>query len=166
MLRLLSIVSLWAKVIASYIATTLLAFVAFILLLQVVLRYIFMFSLPWPEEAARYAMIWVVLLMGGVLVRDRELVTVDFFDRLWPRKIIVYRDLLYRLLLLVVLYILFKEGLSQAVAGWRMRTTALEIRWFWPYLAIPVGAGLMIVQMICLSIEEAHENFSKRNKHD
>jgi TRAP-type C4-dicarboxylate transport system permease small subunit len=166
MLHLLDVLSSWAKAIASYIATTLIAFVAFILILQVVLRYIFMFSLPWPEEAARYAMIWVVLLMGSVLMRDRELVTVDFFDRLWSRKIILYRNLIYRVLLLAVLYVLFKEGLSQAVAGWRMRTTALEMRWFWPYLSIPVGAGLMIVQMICLSIEEAHEFLRKRNKND
>jgi TRAP-type C4-dicarboxylate transport system permease small subunit len=78
-------------------ARVLLAFVAFILLLQVILRYVFNAALPWPEEAARYGMIWVVLLTGCALVRDRELITVDFFDRLWPRKVIVYRDNLYSL---------------------------------------------------------------------
>ena len=133
-------------------ARVLLAFVAFILLLQVILRYVFNAALPWPEEAARYAMIWVVLLTGCALVRDRELITVDFFDRLWPRKVIVYRDNLYRLLLLVLLWVLLKEGVAQAIHGWQNRTTALEIRWFWPYLAIPVGTGLMLLEMIFLMI--------------
>jgi TRAP-type C4-dicarboxylate transport system permease small subunit len=132
----------------------LVAFVAFILLLQVILRYIFNAALPWPEEASRYAMIWAVLLMASVLVRDSELIYVDFFDRLWPKKAISYRNMAYRILLLVVLAVLFKEGISQAIAGWNMRTTALNMRWFWPYLSIPVGSGLMLFQMIFLIIED------------
>jgi TRAP-type C4-dicarboxylate transport system permease small subunit len=62
--------------------------------------------------------------------------------------------MIYRLLLLVLLIVLFKEGLSQAVAGARNRTTALEISWFWPYLSVPVGSGLMLVQMIFLIITD------------
>ena len=166
MLTLILRISQLLKNISAYIATSLLAFLAIILLLQVCLRYIFNYSLSWPEEASRYAMIWVVLLIAGVLVRDKELVTVDFFDRIWPQKVIIYRDLAYRILLVFVLYVLFKEGISQAIAGWRMRTTALEMRWFWPYLAVPVGAGLMLFQMFCLSIEEIVQYLAKRKKNE
>jgi len=166
MLRFIASISFWAKRIANFAAIITVAFVALILLLQVTLRYLFSYSLPWPEEASRFAIIWVVLLMGSVLVRDQQLVTVDFFDRLWPKRVIFYRDLAYRMMLLVVLGVLFREGLSQAIAGWNMWTTALEIRWFWPYLAVPVGAGLMLVQMVCLTIEEVEVFFRKRKMHD
>ena len=161
MFSVLSNISKFLKNSAVWTATALLAFVAFILLLQVILRYLFNAALAWPEEASRYAMIWVVLLMGSVLIREKELVSVDIFDRLWPKRVILYRDLAYRVLLLVLLAVLFKEGISQAIAGWNNRTTALEMRWFWPYLSIPVGSGLMLFQMLLLAIED-FRNFKKK----
>lgn len=154
MYRTLSKISQIMAKISSRAASILLAFVAFILLLQVILRYVFNAALPWPEEASRYVMIWVVMLICNVLIRDRELITVDFFDKLWPAKVIFYRDTAYRLLLLVLLVVLFKEGLIQAIAERRQTTTALGISWFWPYLSIPVGTGLMLFQMIFLMIHD------------
>jgi TRAP-type C4-dicarboxylate transport system permease small subunit len=139
---------------SAVVARVLLAFVAFVLLLQVILRYVFNAALPWPEEASKYSMIWVVCLMGNVLIRDKQLITVDFLDMLWSRKLIIYRDNLYRLLLLFLLWILFKEGLIQTIYGWKTITTTLRIRWFWPYLAVPVGTGLMLVQMIFLILND------------
>jgi TRAP-type C4-dicarboxylate transport system permease small subunit len=131
---------------SAVVARVLLAFVAFVLLLQVILRYVFNAALPWPEEASKYSMICVV--------RDKQLITVDFLDMLWSRKLIIYRDNLYRLLLLFLLWILFKEGLIQTIYGWKTITTTLRIRWFWPYLAVPVGTGLMLVQMIFLILND------------
>ena len=63
--------------ISSFVARVMLVLVAAILFLQVVLRYGFGFSLPWPEEAARYLMIWVVMLAGSLLVKDEQLVVRD-----------------------------------------------------------------------------------------
>ena len=166
MFNVLSSISKFLKTSAIWTATTLLAFVAFILLLQVILRYLFNAALAWPEEASRYAMIWVVLLVAGVLIRDKELVSVDIFDRLWPEKVILYRNMIYRALLLVLLAVLFKEGISQAIAGWDNRTTALEMRWFWPYLSIPVGSGLMLLQMLFLTIEDFRNFKQKRGPND
>jgi TRAP-type C4-dicarboxylate transport system permease small subunit len=148
----------------SFVSTSFLAFIAFVLFLQVILRYVFNSALGWPEEVSRILMIWSVMLMGSVLVHDEELISVDFFDSLWPRKVRIYRDIVYRVLLLVLLGVLFKEGISEAQHGWRMRTTALEIRWFWPYLAIPVGAGLMVFQMVCLMIRDIRQALGKRGK--
>ncbi len=92
MLEFIEKISIWLAQISMTIARILLIFVAAILLVQVGLRYIFNAALPWPEESSRYAMIWVVLLVGNVLIRDKELITVDFLDRLWPQKIVAYRD--------------------------------------------------------------------------
>jgi TRAP-type C4-dicarboxylate transport system permease small subunit len=145
-------------------ASVMLAFVAFILLLQVFLRYVFNAALPWPEEASRYTMIWVVLLISNVLIRDRELVNVDFFDKMWPPKVIVFRDAAYRILLLILLIVLFKEGLIQAIAEKRQTTTAMGISWFWPYLSIPVGTALMLYQMIFLIIRDIRHFKEKKSQ--
>lgn len=154
MLRILDkIADVLAKA-ASFMARAMVIFVAFILFVQVVLRYLFLYSLPWPEEASRYLMIWVVMLGGSILVRDEQLVSVDFFDKVWSSKMLVVRNTVFRLLLIAMLGVLFWYGIDQAIFSARRTTTALQISWFWPYLAIPVGAGLMMFQMIVLALRD------------
>lgn len=129
-------------------------FVTMILFLQVVLRFVFNTGLPWPEEAARYVMIWVTMLAASLLVKDEQLIAVDFFDKYWSSRWIGYRNALFRLLLALMLATLFWLGLDQAMFSSYRVTATLEISWFWPYLAIPVGAGLMLLNMILLAIRD------------
>ncbi|MCW2308509.1 TRAP transporter small permease [Rhodobium gokarnense] len=124
------------------------------LFVQVCLRYIFNFSLTWPEEASRYLMIWVVMLSGSLLVKDEQLVCVDFFDRFWPRRILAYRNALFRLLLAGLLGIMLWKGLDAADFGWRRTSPALHLSWFWIYLAIPVGSALMLFHMVVLALRD------------
>lgn len=146
---------------AGTLAKLLLSFVVCILFLQVVLRFGFNAALPWPEEASRYAMIWVVMLVGSALVRDEQLITVDFFDRFWPRRVIAVRNVLYRVLLFVVLAVLMVEGWKQAATAWPRTTAATQISWFWPYLAVPLGAGLMLFQMAFLVVRDVSRVLAK-----
>lgn len=154
MLRFLEITANILGWLASVTSRLMLFSVAVILFLQVVLRYVFGFSLPWPEEAARYLMIWIVMLSGSLLVKDEQLVSVDFFDKFWSRKWLVYRNALFRLMLCMLLGMLAWYGLDSAMSSIHRTTTALRISWFWPYLAIPVGAVLMLLHMVMLTIGE------------
>jgi TRAP-type C4-dicarboxylate transport system permease small subunit len=129
-------------------------FVAMILFLQVVLRFVFNTGLPWPEEAARYVMIWVTMLAGSLLIRDEQLIAVDFFDKYWPAEWLGYRNAVFRLLLAIMLAIMVWYGMDQALFAAYRKTATLEISWFWPYLAIPVGAFLMLLNMILLAIRD------------
>jgi TRAP-type C4-dicarboxylate transport system permease small subunit len=166
LLKMIFIISKSLASSASFVSTIFLAVVAFFLFLQVVLRYIFNAALSWPEEASRFVMVWSVMLMASVLIYNRELINVDFFDQLWPTKLKRYRDVGYRVLLVFLLGVLFKESISVVQQGWRIRTTALEIRWFWPYLAIPVGTGLMLFQMAFLMIRDIADAFGNGKNHD
>lgn len=141
-------------VMASFAARLVVISVALILFVQVILRYVFNASLPWPEEASRYLMIWAVMLGGSILVKDEQLVCVDFFDKVWSKRLIVYRNLLFRVMLLIMLAVLFYYGLDQALFAMKRTTTATQISWFWPYLAIPVGAALMLFQMVVLTLRD------------
>ena len=129
-----------------------LAFVMLSIVVQVILRFFFKSNLPWVEEVSRYLMIWIVMIISSVLVKDDQLIKVDFFDNLWPRKFIRYRDLIYQVLLLVLFVVLLKEGWSQAIYGLGGKISSLHISWFWPYLAIPLGMALILIQFICLSV--------------
>ncbi len=140
--------------ITSTVARIMLIAVASMLVTQVMLRYCFSYSLPWPEEASRYLMIWVVMLSGSLLIKDNQLVRVDFFDGIWPKRWLLYRNATFRILLATLLIIMVKHGLDQAMFSINRTTTALQISWLWPYLAIPVGAALMLFQMFALTVRE------------
>jgi TRAP-type C4-dicarboxylate transport system permease small subunit len=129
-----------------------LAFVMLTIVLQVILRFFFKSNLPWVEEVSRYLMIWIVMIISSVLVKEDKLIKVDFFDSLWPENFVKYRDLIYQVLLLVLFVVLLKEGWSQAIYGLRGKITSMNISWFWPYLAIPFGMALILLQFICMSI--------------
>lgn len=161
MLKKVERIADWLASIASIIARAMVLFVVAILFLQVVLRFVFLYSLPWPEEASRYLLIWVVMLGGSVLVKDEQLVSVDFFDKIWSAKLLVFRNAVFRILLLVMLAVLFWYGLDQAIYAMNKTTTAMQISWFWPYLAIPAGAALMLFQMLVLTLRDVLRGVSK-----
>lgn len=140
--------------VASAVARLLLVFVAAILFMQVVLRYGFGFSLPWPEEAARYSMIWVVMLAGSLLVKDEQLVRVDFFDHYWPTRLMSLRNAIFRLLLAVLLGVMVWKGYENAQFGGRRSAVTLGVSFYWVYLSIPVGAGLMMFHMLVLALRD------------
>jgi len=144
----------WLAFVASLMARLMLMAVAVMLVVQVILRFGFSYSLPWPEEAARYLMIWIVMLAGSLLVRDDQLVRVDFLDGFWPKSWLVWRNAIFRVLLAAMLCVLVWQGWEQADFATRRTTTALQISWFWPYLAIPVGGALMLIQMLARLVEE------------
>lgn len=146
--------SRWLALLASLIARLMLVAVVLMLVVQVGLRFGFSYSLPWPEEAARYLMIWIVMLAGSLLVRDDQLVRVDFLDYLWPQSWLPWRNAAFRLLLAGMLCVLVWQGWDQAAFAVRRTTTALQISWFWVYLSIPVGGTLMLIQMLARALDE------------
>ena len=123
-----------------------------VILIQVILRFFFKSNLPWAEEVARYLMIWVVMIISSVLVKEDALIKVDFFDSLWPEKFLKYREIIYQVLLLVLFVLLLKEGWSQALYGRGGTISSLDISWFWPYLAVPAGMALILIQFVCQSL--------------
>ena len=129
--------------------------VVFSLLLQVILRYFFRTAVPWAEEVSRYSVIWLVLITANVLIMDDELIKVDFFVKFWPKKLVEYRDNVYNILFIFIFIIFIKEGWLMALAGRAQRLTGLisvgiDVRFFFPYLSIPIGATLMLIQLLII----------------
>ncbi|OGR27302.1 MAG: hypothetical protein A2277_03505 [Desulfobacterales bacterium RIFOXYA12_FULL_46_15] len=117
-----------------------------ILIIQVILRYVFNYGITSADEIAKYSIIWAVCLAGNVLIKEDILIKVDFLDSFWPDVFIKWRDKSYQVVIIILLGFLLKEGWLQAVEGWHARLTSLDLPWFFPYLAVPVGALLMLYQ--------------------
>lgn len=124
-----------------------------VLLAQVILRTFFNSGISWSVEFSIYASIWAVMLIGNVLIRDNEMITVDFFDMYFSEKFIKYRDILYQVVFIGLMVLMIYFGFKQAVHGLNMNTATLQIKWFYPYLAIPVGMSLMLFQYVVKIVE-------------
>lgn len=116
--------------------------------LQVFLRYVLNMNIAWGEEMARFMMIWAVMMVTSILIKNDELIKVDFLDGLWPKTFIKYRDLVYKFALLAIFFFYIKEGWEQAVSSWNQVVPSINLSWFWPYLSIPVGFALMLAQSL------------------
>jgi len=116
-------------------------------MVQILFRYVFRVSAPWTEEAARYLMIWMALLASGLAFKKGEHFNIDFFtSRMGPRlrtSLSLWISLIAGLFILSVIL----WGIPFAKLGFFTISPGLQITMFLPYLAVPVGGTLMLLNL-------------------
>jgi TRAP-type C4-dicarboxylate transport system permease small subunit len=137
------------------------------ILVQVVFRYGFNNALPWPDEAARFCMLWMVGFMAPVALRRGGFVAVDALAFALPRRLASMLNLLLILIASVVVFMAVKIGWSE-VTGFsgRFATAALYVplsidfsEWFrvprsWMMASILFGfAWMLFIQFELFAIE-------------
>lgn len=117
---------------------------------EVFFRYVLNSSLYFSEELSRFCFIWAGFLGASLALREGRHVGVTLLtDRLAPRtrrRAAALAGLLTLALLLVVTV----TGASVLPDQWGQQTATLGFSVFWFYLAVPVGALLMGVQLVAL----------------
>jgi TRAP-type C4-dicarboxylate transport system permease small subunit len=132
-----------------YTAAALLIAAVVVMAMQVALRLVFNAPLSWPEEAVRYAFVWVVYLGSVVAVTSdshiRVLVAIEdrgptimrLSDVLsWILNVLSFAFLLYWGIDLAVTY---KDAEFYTLPGWSQ---------LWYYLALPVCAGMALAFLV------------------
>ena len=80
------------------------------ILLQVFYRYVLNNALPWPEEAARAFMIWMMAVVAPSAYRTAGFVSIDMLPELLPRKV---REILMFVILIlctIVIVVMLKHA--------------------------------------------------------
>ena len=128
------------------IAGVLLALVVVIVLLQVFGRYILRISLSWPEELARYVLVWLMIFGVAAAAASRSQIVVDTLLELVPASVRRALEALAALagLVAVALLVWTSQPLITGPAG-RSTSPATGIPSFWIYLAVPVGGALLVL---------------------
>jgi TRAP-type C4-dicarboxylate transport system permease small subunit len=130
------------------LAGLLLLAVTAINLTQVTGRYLFASSLPWGEEIMRYTMIWVMMLGGVACFWRVEHMAIDALHDAVPVRLRpLVRGALYGVAGIFCLLLLV-YGWPAALRNTSQFAAASGISMVWVYLAIPVGAALMLVQIV------------------
>lgn len=127
------------------------------ILVQVFFRYVLNNALPWPDEAARFCMLWMTGLMAPTAFRRGGFVAIDTLVRFLPNALAAGLSLLLLCLSLGVLLVAVQIGWSEVTgfAG-RFATASLYVptdfsfeNWFrvprsWMMASLLVGVILLI----------------------
>ena len=127
------------------------------ILIQVVFRYGFNNALPWPDEAARFCMLWLTGLMAPTAFRRGGFVAIDMFGRMLPSNAAQVLNIILLALSLLVLIVAVQIGWNEVTGfGGRFKTAALYLptsfgfdTWYriprsWMMASLLVGVVLLI----------------------
>lgn len=133
---------------AERVATLILIAVVAINLGQVVGRYLLMAPIPWAEEAMRYLMIWLMMAGGIACLYRGEHMAIELVQNLVrPDRRTLVRNLLYGVCILFCANLIW-FGWPLAIRNAAQVAPASGIPMVVPYIALPIGGVLMIVQIV------------------
>ena len=134
-----------------WLLVALVAAMAMLVFVNVVCRYVFNFSLIWVEELTRYMMVWLGFLGSGLVLRFGAHVAVDLFQDLLPPA----AARAVRAAIVVVLAFLFAAmawlGVRYVGFAWEQETAVLNWSTGAIYLAVPIGALLMLLHLLLVA---------------
>ena len=133
------------------ILVVLLVVISFVMLAQIIARYVFNNSMTWPEEFCRYCYIWTVFLSLGYTIKRGSMLRVGVVMDLFPAKIQNAVTLIVNLIILALCGTLFWRAIG--VVGHIKNVTheissAMRLPMWLMYLSTVVGFGLALIRTI------------------
>lgn len=110
---------------------------------QVVFRYVFSSPIFWADEFAVLVFAWLIFFGTVVATKYNDHLGVDTFVRMFPQRLQVGLTITTNVAILLVIVLLFVEGidLTQKTAG--LKYPAMEISRGFLYISIPVTTPIM-----------------------
>jgi len=138
-----------------WISIVAIAVMVAVILVQVFFRYVLNNALPWPDEAARFCMLWMTGLMAPDAYRRGGFVAIDMLENALPRVAASVLSLVLLVISGVVLWIGLGIGWSEVTGfGGQFATASLYLPlpdgWFrvprsWMMASLLVGFALLAI---------------------
>ena len=122
-------------------------------------RYLFSYSPPWSEELTRFAMIWLVMLGGGVLSLFQDHITLTVFSDNFSPRFKVLRNFVVRFILIVTSAIIVWKGIKFANGMGAVFAWGLQIDMALPAYSVVAGFGLSLIFNLVLLVEDIGQLF-------
>ena len=167
-LKILERINTWILAICRQIAVVAMGLMVVVILVQVFFRYVLNNALPWPDEAARFLMLWMTGLMAPSAYRWGSFVSIDIVKDLLGRRAAAILTLLILLLGLWVLLVALTFADKHITSGWLFNSSSLKIplqlvglesvrvKLAWMYMSLPLGFCLMILVSVELILKQMH----------
>ena len=127
------------------IAMILAAIMTGMILIQVFFRYFLNHSLPWPEELAKFTMVWMTFLVAPYAYRKGLNVNMELFVSKIPKKIRGLLEILLHILIILMAFYLLNEGLGMVKRGMRIRASSVNFKIGYVYMILPISFGMMMI---------------------
>lgn len=130
-----------------------------IVLANVIGRYGFNYSFSWAEEAARHLMILCAFSASGLALREGKLVAITILPDILPTFFQALTRWLIVAIMFVFMLVLAWLGVKFVQFGWHKETTSTGISRGIPYMAIPIGCLLFLIQLSFFAKRFVHYEF-------
>jgi len=136
-----------------------------IILIQVYFRYVLNSALPWPDEAARFLMLWMTGFIAPSAYRWGGFVSIEMLFRMLPSRMVKIVTLMLLTISLLVLVVGLQFGLKHVESGWLFTSSSLKwplhligmeairVKLAWMYMSLPVGLAMMTLVNVELIIK-------------
>jgi C4-dicarboxylate transporter DctQ subunit len=138
------------ETVIKWVVVTILALICVNVFVQVILRYIFLYSSRWTLEVSRYMMIWAVLLAAGPALKRGFLVGIDMVVERLPLRARIWIACLLRVVMGVLAGTILVQALKLVQSQWEMQqmSPALELPIAYISMALPVGLGVFLFFLV------------------
>jgi TRAP-type C4-dicarboxylate transport system permease small subunit len=126
----------------------LLSAMAVVVFLQVLFRYVLHLPLFWTEEFARYCLVWASLLGAAIALKRGEHIAVTFLLDTFPKKAASASTMVAQVSVILILTVMVWGGIKLVLVTSAQISPALRISMAIPYLALPVGAVIMLFHVV------------------
>jgi TRAP-type C4-dicarboxylate transport system permease small subunit len=128
-----------------YALGALLAFITFLVFIQVCMRYFLAKSFLWGEELSLFAFIWGVFIGAAIAVRRRVHFSFDFLANLLAGRAAGAQRLFVDLIILGLAIVMLIQGYNFSMLSLQRFSPAVGITLFIPTIIIPLSAAYMIL---------------------
>lgn len=156
---MVSRLSHWLNRSSELICSCILLIMVIVVTLQVICRYLLGAALTWSEELARYFLIWLTFLGAGIAMKRGAHMGLQILEGALSQKVQRLTKMFSVLCISSFLGIAAFEGFQLALFNLKQHSPAIGLSMGTVYLAIPIGALIMLVhtvdQLIVLSRGES-----------
>jgi TRAP-type C4-dicarboxylate transport system permease small subunit len=118
--------------------------------IQVLFRFVFDLPLAWSEEVSRYSFIWLTMVVAPICVRERANLGMDALVGRLQERTRYWLEFVGTVLMMVLASVMLVWGALILDVVRAQQSPALGVPMLWVYAAIPVGAGLMLVELAAI----------------
>ena len=140
--------------IVDWVCIILMIFVGGVVTLQVFNRAYLQIPMPWTEEAARYAFIWLSLMGAIRIARNRGFLKVDLLYIVLPKPLKRVCDIFSQIIIFILAIEMIRASAILLPVTLNRYAPTLNISMFWMYVATPIA--MLFIAFYCLrNIREA-----------
>jgi TRAP-type C4-dicarboxylate transport system permease small subunit len=126
------------------------SFIVYVIFIEVVRRFVLLYSSVWGEETARYAFIYLVWIGAAAAVRDRAHIRIDVLIHYLPPRggalLYLFGDILTAVLACLAIFWSLDPVLVSIKFG--NVTDGLRIVRAWFLIAVPLGFSLIMFRLV------------------